>query len=484
MAADRPRPRPLAPDDILFPPPPSSLSALLGSLRRSALSTHNRLASILADADFVQRAASSLRRPLVANQRCGAWYLPPGAARASAYFKSTDGHERAWKFSTRRLNLHLVDLAEQHDGLIVVDSTRRGKRMPDALAATVPIWCAVLNQVLLPAHPLSAQLFLPPHLLATTHDQIAALIPSFVAALRDLRLPSLPTSLTKPLRPLWITPSSALPPCSPSSSAPIFRDYRPVICLTASRRVPHGADPRDGYVQGAADDTENWAHGLTPALFWAHADLLLRTDEPLLPDLIARLVRQDQLARQEQAHDAGSRVPLAPCLSVCCLPLAAPGGSPDGSPDGCPDGSAAADCHVALTADAPTPSATWVKSRNYMQVALGRSKTASRNLRLALPDICRFVAAFFERSGGPPPEQCRLVVACDSGRDISVGTALALLCYLFDERGVFRAPDGNAVFTKTLVKTRLGSIMTAYPAANPSRQTLQSVNSFLMDWTR
>ena len=31
---------------------------------------------------------------------------------------------------------------------IIVDSTRRGKSMPDALAKTVPIWCAVMNRLL------------------------------------------------------------------------------------------------------------------------------------------------------------------------------------------------------------------------------------------------------------------------------------------------------------------------------------------------
>src|SRR5271155_181541 len=32
---------------------------------------------------------------------------------------------------------------------ILVDSTRRGKRMPDALSKTVPIWCTVLNRSVL-----------------------------------------------------------------------------------------------------------------------------------------------------------------------------------------------------------------------------------------------------------------------------------------------------------------------------------------------
>jgi len=35
--------------------------------------------------------------------------------------------------------------------IILVDSTRRGKHLPDALAKTVPIWCAVMNRLLFPA---------------------------------------------------------------------------------------------------------------------------------------------------------------------------------------------------------------------------------------------------------------------------------------------------------------------------------------------
>jgi hypothetical protein len=33
-----------------------------------------------------------------------------------------------------------------YNSLIIVDSTRRGKRFPDALSKTIPIWCAVLNR--------------------------------------------------------------------------------------------------------------------------------------------------------------------------------------------------------------------------------------------------------------------------------------------------------------------------------------------------
>lgn len=110
-----------------------SLSSVLSTLRRNNLTIHNRLTSCLADAQFVLRVHAAFSptssetkeeeeegpgvgRPLIANERCGSWYVRPEDKGGSAYFKSTDGHERAWKFSTRRLNLHLVDLIENHDG--------------------------------------------------------------------------------------------------------------------------------------------------------------------------------------------------------------------------------------------------------------------------------------------------------------------------------------------------------------------------------
>ena len=37
--------------------------------------------------------------------------------------------------------------------IILVDSTRLGKRIPDALSKTVPIWCAVINRAMLILHP-------------------------------------------------------------------------------------------------------------------------------------------------------------------------------------------------------------------------------------------------------------------------------------------------------------------------------------------
>lgn len=94
-----------------------NFSRILGDLKRANLSIPNRLRSIQQDARFVEQVASTYGLPLVANERCGSWYIDPSLKAASAYFKSTDGHTGQWKFSTRRLNLHLLDLIGRHDGL-------------------------------------------------------------------------------------------------------------------------------------------------------------------------------------------------------------------------------------------------------------------------------------------------------------------------------------------------------------------------------
>ncbi|KAL6805522.1 tRNA A64-2'-O-ribosylphosphate transferase [Trichoderma sp. SZMC 28012] len=496
-----------------------SISSLLTQLRRSTLTPYNRLKSIHADAAFVAQVASSFstysshlesdstsgpekrkrkKRPLVANERCGSWYIPPDRKDGSAYFKSTDGHERAWKFSTRRLNLHLIDMIEENDGIIVVDSTRRGKRMPDALSTTIPIWCTVLNMALLPNNPLSSNLFLPPYLPASTHSQITALIPTFLSSLKELNL-TLPTSLTKPLRPLWITQDSSLPPPPDSDDdedeeqdqdqGVIFQEYRPVICCTASRRVVGSEVDEGGYIQGAGDDTENWALGLTPDVFWTNTTTFLSAAEADVPDLIIKLVEEAKAQRQSApSGDANPatlpRKQLTPHLSVrAASPLDLSSPIPSALQQQQPS-----ECLILLT-EIPTPKETWLLSPTLLRVGLGKHKTASRNLRLALTEICSFATRFLqnhqqtnETGASNNAEQPQIIVACDSGRDLSVGVALALSCYLFDDEGRFRVPDDKVVFNKTLVKMRLGAIMTVYPEANPSRSTLQSVNSFLMDW--
>ena len=174
--------------------------------------------------------------------------------------------------------------------MILVDSTRSGQRMPDALSKTVPIWCAVLNRALLIRYPdldlnktpaWDAKLYSPPAVVSRQeHDQIEQRLDGWAEALgviiscnpsaieikqtqqaSSFCLPKLP----RPLRPLWITPTTATFPKLCSDPATI-RSFIPIVCVSASKRVIQGVERRPNgftYVQGSGDDHELWGMVVT-----------------------------------------------------------------------------------------------------------------------------------------------------------------------------------------------------------------------------
>jgi tRNA A64-2'-O-ribosylphosphate transferase len=454
--------------DLVFPEGANhKWPQILADLKRSNLSITNRLQSIRQDSLFVEEVAAACSpRPLVSNERCGSWYVAPDRKSASAYFKSTDGHTGQWKFSTRRLNLHLLELIGRYDGCIIVDSTRRGKSMPDALSKTVPIWCCVLNRMLFPEAPSSHGLLLPPDVVSASEDaQMTARIPLFVQSFRDLKLDMSPyrAALKKPLRTHWVTQDMDLDDVTGQIAS---NHSHPVICCTSSRRVRGEAEMSEkGYVQGAGDDTENWAHGLTPPVFWAHQQRLLATPEAEITDLIRTLVTE----AQKLADQPTPAIEVAPRVYVAKTPLPAGGTSTD-------------QCQILLTTQS-TEAQSWVKSRSQMDVGLGKPSGARRNLRFALGAICSFASTFLQAAS--QAENTRTIrsvlIACDSGKDLSVGVALAVSCWCVDNDGKLLGPGGRKPMNKDSIRVRLGRIMTTMPDANPSRPTLQSVNSFLME---
>lgn len=402
--------------------------------------------------------------------------------------------------------------------------------MPDSLSKTVPVWCCVLNRALFPELTESHDLYVPPNVVSDSEkSQMLSRVPGFVDSLRQLNLDlaGLRAQISKPVRPTWVTQETDLGhhyhDSDGSGGGRIFESFRPVICCTSSRRITDGEmSGHSGYVQGAGDDTENWALGLTPPVFWEHAEQLLSTPEADLPGLIGSLVASASSSTQQQSRlttttnngtdpDAHALPPsvtqLTPFLHVSPLPLppALPGRDPGGSPQSW--------CTITILS-APTPPETWAQSPNHMEVGLGaRHKAASRALRTALPRICEFAHRFLllllqppQSQSQPQPHHPRVLIADESGgRDLAAGVALALLCWCFSDDDGRRVRGGGGgvvppdpdpepqpsmssraepqpVFTKDLVRARLGRIMTAMPEANPNRATLQSVNSFLMDW--
>ncbi|TKA46177.1 hypothetical protein B0A54_02984 [Friedmanniomyces endolithicus] len=324
-------PRPLQESDLIFAPAASSLKTALGELKRSHLSITNRLQSIQQDADFVLGVSRAYDLPLVANERCGSWYIPPERKAGSAYFKSTDGHFGEWAFSLRRLNLQVLDVLGQYGGV-------------------------------------------------------------------------------------------------------------------------------SNYVQGAADDSESWALGLGPALFWANNALLMTAPESELPALIEEIVAESvkvtsmRLPTQVKpaaslwiANNASAEKVYADFDIVIC-------------------------CSVTVNAMLTT-----VLKTSYVHLACSNGKNGSRQLRTELPKL-RLLASKISQSS-------RILVTCETGKDLAVGVALAILCTLYSSDGRLRLGSTDEVpdfVSKPLIKHRLSWIMVCMPDAAPSRATLQSVNAYLM----
>ncbi|KAJ5573908.1 uncharacterized protein N7459_008335 [Penicillium hispanicum] len=440
-------------ESLHFPSAQQSISQTLSSLRRSALSVSNRLQSIETDAAFVREVSEHYDLPLVANERCGSWYIPPDEKAGSAYFKSTDGHTGQWDFSFRRLNLQLLPLAREHGGCVIVDSTRRGKLMPDALSKTIPIWSAVLNRALFPTETSYHPVQLPPKYLgASEESQIENRIDVFVSSLKALKLDldHLRQQLGKPIRVAWANRSYFHPTDLHKGDG-----YCLLVLCSASKRV-HGAEMSEGgYIQGAGDDSEGWAHGLTPPVFWAHQAVLKRTPEEDLPDLIAELVAEQQ--KQGTGQDATR---IAPTRNLFINPADTRFG--DGG-------------QYDLVIDCNGDPAAVEGNAKRLSLGCASAKLGSRDLRKSLDKVREFVTA---QLGSDPTRS--LLVTCDTGKDLSVGALLAILCLFYDDDGNFDLSLSKRTIGKQFIRQRLAWIVSSKHDVNPSRSTLQSVNAFLM----
>ncbi|KAF3049623.1 hypothetical protein E8E11_002601 [Didymella keratinophila] len=449
--------QPITESDIIFPHLSNTpnFSTTLSSLKRSALSITNRLHSITKDSQFVTSVSDAYDLPLVANERCGSWYIPLNLKTSSVYFKSTDGHMGEWAFSLRRLNLQLLDVVGQHGGCVIVDSTRRGKSMPDALSKTVPFWCCVMNRAIFGVEKKGDEaldLFTPPSAVSESENtQMERRIDGFVQQFLDICRPdigALRSKLQKPLRPLWVTQSSTLPHNSTD-----FPDFHPIILCTASRRVRGAEASEGGYIQGAADDHEAWSHGLTPALFWSNKDNLLRTNEEDLPTKIEMLVSQDQ------GTDAVTTL-IQPTSNLYV--------SVSENTD-----LTSFDTVISCTPQSlPQPLLKDAGVKAYLHLPCQTGKVGSRDLRTQLAALQSL----------PSTTPGQTLICCPTGKDLSVGTALAYLCLYVAEDGTvdLSQPREARHVDKTFIKQRLSWITTSNPALNPSRATLQSVNSVLM----
>ncbi|KAH9067745.1 initiator tRNA phosphoribosyl transferase [Lactarius vividus] len=494
----------------------------LAYIRRESLDIYNRIQSIGADIAFVNQVRAAYPAlPLIPNLRCGAWYTDPSIADPGtyAYFKSTDGHHGNWSFNLRRPNLHLLPVAAAHGGIILVDSTRAGKRLPDALSKTVPIWCAVVNRAMRlrrgedhAAGPAvlsdgadaasdsrlwDGDLRTPPGIVgAHEHAQIAAQLDGWAARLADSSY-ALPT-LDRPLRPLWVTPaSSRFPHVAPDAP------FLPVICVSASCAVD-AVDGRSSggmglvefgrraggfsYVQGSGDDHELWAQGLTPGVFWQNRAELLACPRAQLETLVARLVAaipRDTAPSHGGTDGCGPPGPWRPTsvpvlkvggrvllCSLADLPqdpqaiLLGPSGTAEETAFVIVD-----DSESEVPPDDTDAAPGDSSSSRVLHVRLPPGKRGKHVfLHEVLPCVTSFARTHLSLGRA----------ICVAGGDAGVGVALVLLQLFFDDAGMPRGALGDAATSKNSVRTRLEWVIASRPQTNPSRAILKRVNDFLL----
>ena len=435
--------------------PQSSLSlyTTLKSIRTHTLSIHNRLTSILSDSTFTSLVSQHYDLPLIANERCGSWYIPPHlrlqGPSGSVYFKSTDGHHGQWSFSLRRLNLQLLKVLGEHGGAVVVDSTRRGKGLSDALAKTVPIWVAVINAVLFPET--ESKVRVPESVGGSERVQIEGRLEGWCEAFRGLGLDleRLRRECKRPIRVVWAVNGEW-----DGEGVEEKGDENLLVLCSASRRVRGAEASEGGYIQGAGDDSEGWSRGLTPGVFWKHKELLMETKEEELPELIDRLLREDN-----KTSGMEEEVMVKPTSNIF---ICSGTRSDDGKFD------------VVINCNGNSGNA----SDRILDLKCRDGKLGSKDLRDKIGTARSFAATTLERN-----PDCRILVTCSTGRDLSIGVALALLCLFFNDSGNLRSIPGPVVIDKPFIKSRLAWITSSKPDANLSRSTLQAVNSFLIGKT-
>ncbi|KAF8336103.1 tRNA A64-2'-O-ribosylphosphate transferase [Amanita rubescens] len=499
-------------------PQGSSDSDAFAYLRKESLDIYNRIHSIADDIHFVERVREVYPNlPILPNLRCGAWYTNPTISEdIPAYFKSTDGHYNNWSFNLRRANLHLLPFIQRHGGLILVDSTRAGKRIPDALSKTVPIWCCVVNRAMSLRYPdtqrynrnpdgWDTMLYTPPGSVGMQEQyQIEQRIGAWAKALADSSFDLPP--LSDPLRPFWITPSTS---AFPNIAGLKFLS---VLCISASRQTTDGIERRSGgytYIQGSADDHELWGTGLEPRTFWKHKDELLSSDRDVLVDLAKSIVSKPShsecASRLETAQvrplpalqissiaRVNGIVSIASAPFVELMPLVCSLNSKPPNPDAAIYVIAMSSYPDALSPAPSDPDEGGDPFSNVLLLMIPPGKRGQLQfLQDALPRSMSFIQSYLLHRRSHP----RICCICDSNSqfDRSVGIALSALQIFFDDSGNLRKAldwsdsdgdisklSGEVVTNKKSIQTRLEWIISSEPRVNPSRTTLKRVNEYLM----
>ncbi|KAJ3692070.1 hypothetical protein LUZ60_012420 [Juncus effusus] len=484
-----------------------TLSKAARKIKKSqTTSLYNSLRSIYEDSAFVLEIAGIWPElPLVANLRCGLWYAP--RFDATCYFKSTDGHQNNWGFSTTRLNLHVAVLAGQKGGCIIVDSTKKGKRFPDSLSKTIPIWCCVLNraiknhlQIKSDAQienqsmeiDLDISLHLPLWIPETEKNAINSNLNKwtndFESCGADIN--SLANFIKKPLRPLWISQNTLIW----LNEVPSIEswNFTPIILISASNQgfftnKTEYSEFNWNYIPGSGDDEESWANGLNPKLFWEDAYEIINAGPQMCNKLVREILERERVylgLRGEnlpQGHFGALKSVQSEKLGFCEMNndeimkiIFWIGISNIGVASIMDVSERLEDFDCMINCEKSSKMNFAVSSDSYLNLSIVSSKVDRFSLYRNLPSAVDFAKLNLMRGK-------RLLICCQNGEDISICVCLAIITSLFDESGNF---DGGESFSSTNItkwemRKKLIFICNFAIKARPSRGNLKQVFNFL-----
>ncbi|KAK6151846.1 hypothetical protein DH2020_014481 [Rehmannia glutinosa] len=495
------------------------------TIKRRESTLYNALRSIYEDSIFVGEISQLWPElPLLANLRCGLWYSPK--FHSNCYFKSTDGHTNNLSFSTSRLNLHVALLAGQRGGCMIVDSTRKGKRFPDSMSKTIPIWTCVLNRAIFIYRARTKISDSPENESATSnaHDSLGQLssgwdcslhLPLWVSetekAMIEKRLEgwtneleasgadiaSIALSLRKPLRPLWISQKTVIW----LNEVPEYDswDFTPIILVSASSAdgtFQHRTTSEFSwkYIAGAGDDEEGWSRGLSPDLFWKHAHDIISSGPDVCNQKIANIVEKDRVGRAQRGENA-PQVSVKPSKNLGTTSKLPTGESLVLDNGTVADGEKISDDHhisflgstniavgksqlamevpsayCILNCDREPLSVSLDNPDMYLHLPIVDSKIDRFSLLSNLPSALKFAKSQLRKGK-------TLLICCSSGEDISICISLAILTSFYDEAGHF---DEGKSFSETRIskldlRRRLVFICKYAVNARPSRGNLKQV---------
>lgn len=277
-----------------------------------------------------------------------------------------------------------------------------------------------------------------------------------------------------------------------------------LICLSVSAPADLSIARDFLYVHGAGDDAENWALGLTPELFWANESCFSdeSTDkalEKVARDIVYRAKvnlpkAPSQFFRPVRLTSASPPFFIGPPSAI----TAAQAGSLDVEAIiFCRDSKAAVE--FAINDEESIDRSVSILRCGHLRrklpllsLSCPQGKLGSRALRTELGSIAPFMKSQFVAGAQP-----RLLFACATGLDLSIGVALAVACLHMDDYGHFVVEgvserERHSRDGKTFVRKRLVQILKELGVDDHGgsegkglrRITLTAVNQFVVERPR